>query len=143
MHIDNENKERVMYYLSKTLHDANIRYTLIEKIYYAIIYSTQKLRLYMITNTTFIVAQVDLLRYLLSKPHLQGRPAKWIMELQEFDLIYMNIKEIKGQVIVDMFLEAPCEISTSSKDQLQDELVASVEEVDEKKCTLYFDGSNF
>lgn len=65
---DDTSKERVMYYLSKTLHDTETKYTLIEKLCYVIIHTAKKLRHYMITNTTFIVTQVDPLRYFLSKP---------------------------------------------------------------------------
>jgi len=86
----------------------------------------------MITNTTSVVDQVDPLRYLLSKPQLKGRHSKWIMELQEFNLIYMHQKAIKGQVIIDMLVEAPCKNYTSRKKQFQDELVALVEGDDEK-----------
>lgn len=46
------------------------------------------------------------------------------MELQKFDLIYMHRKIIKGYVIIDMLIEAPCEDCSSRKEQFQDELVA-------------------
>lgn len=39
-----------------------------------------------------------------------------------------------------MLAEAPCDSSTIRKDQFQYELMASVEQVEDKKWTLYFDG---
>lgn len=60
-------KERVVYYLSKTFHDAKTTFTLIEIFYFIIIYNTGKLKHYLITNTTYIVAQDDQLMYFLCK----------------------------------------------------------------------------
>lgn len=41
-----DNKERAIYYLSKILIDYKTRYTPMEKIYYAIIFTTKKLKHY-------------------------------------------------------------------------------------------------
>lgn len=127
-----------MSYLSKILHNAEIIYTPIEKLVYAIVYTTQKLSYYMITNTTFIVAQADPLRYLLSKPYLQGRPTKWIMYLQKFDLLYTCQKPIKGQVITDMITTIPYDENSNNN-----ELMVLVEQYENKTWILFFDGSKY
>jgi len=59
------------------------------------------------------------------------------MELQEFDVIYTCQKAIKGQVIIDILVEAPYDDITTNKGEFQDELVALVEN---KIWTLFFDG---
>ena len=38
---------------------------------------------------------------MLSMPILNGRMAKWILALSEFDLRYESAKAVKGQVIAD------------------------------------------
>lgn len=43
---DDENKERAIYYLSKNLVDYETRYTLMEKLFFGIIFATEKLRHY-------------------------------------------------------------------------------------------------
>jgi len=50
----------------------------------------------MINNMTHVLTKVDPLRYLMSKSCLNGRSAKWIMLLQEFDLRFVKQKLVKG-----------------------------------------------
>lgn len=61
----------------------------------------------MLNNKTKLIAKIDILRYLLSKVALKGRTEKWVMLLSEFDIKYVDIKAIKGQVIVDQLVDAP------------------------------------
>lgn len=75
------NKERAIYYLSKTLVDYETRYTPMEKICFAMIFTTKKLRHYLLYCTTYVVIPIDLLRYLVGKQHLSSRFAKWLMLL--------------------------------------------------------------
>ena len=83
---DEDNKERAIYYLSKTLNDYEARYTLMENVCYGIVFATEKLRHYMLYYTTFVVSHINPLNYLLAKQHLSGRVATWLMSLQEFDI---------------------------------------------------------
>lgn len=75
--------------------------------YFAMVFLIKTLRYYMLGNTTYVIAQADPLRYLMSKSYLSGRSAKWIMFLQEFDLVFVTQKLIKGQAIVDFIENYP------------------------------------
>lgn len=55
------------------------------------------------------------------------------MYLQEFDLIYTCQKVIKGYIIVDMLVEAPCDT-----DGNRNELVVVVEQCEDKSWILLF-----
>lgn len=83
---DNDNKERAIYYLSHTLISYEKNYNIIEKAFLAIVFASQKLRHYMLAHTTWLVAKMDPLKYLLSNASLIGRLAKWVMILSEFDI---------------------------------------------------------
>ncbi len=50
----------------------------------------------MLAHTTWLVAKIDPIKYLLSKEALTGRLAKWVMRLSEFDIRYIECKAIKG-----------------------------------------------
>lgn len=63
---------------------------MIEKACLAMIFSSQKLRHYMLAHTTQLVAKIHPLKYLLSKAALTGRLAKWVMLLSEFDIEYVE-----------------------------------------------------
>ena len=90
-----------MYYLSHMLTFYEMSYRIIEKAFLAVIFASQKLRHYMLAHTTWLIAKIDPLKYLLNKATLIGRLAKWVMILSEFDIQYVERKAIKGQEIVD------------------------------------------
>lgn len=96
---DDNNKERAIYYVIKTLLDYEKKYTPIEKMCFAIVVSTKKLMHYMLGSTNYIIAQVSPLKYLMSKSYLSRRAAKWAMLLQEFDLVFITQKLIKEKAI--------------------------------------------
>jgi len=74
-------KERAFYFISRTFKEYETRYTPIEKLCQCIVFSIERLRHYMINSTTHVLTQADPLRYLMSKPCLNGSLAKWIMLL--------------------------------------------------------------
>ena len=80
------NKEWVIYHLIHTLISYEMSYNIIEKAYLVVVFASQKLRHYMLAHTTWLVAKIDPLKYLLSKEALIGRLAKWVMILSEFDI---------------------------------------------------------
>lgn len=61
----------------------------------------------MLTHTIKLIAKIDPLKYLLNKANLTGKLAKWVMMLNEFDIQYVDRKEIKVQAIADQLAEAP------------------------------------
>lgn len=91
-----EGKEKAIYYISHTLVGYELNYTPIERACLVVVFSSQKLRHYMITHKTKLVARINPLKYLLNKATLTGRLAKWVMLLSEFDIKYVDRKAIKG-----------------------------------------------
>ncbi|WP_044909231.1 RNase H-like domain-containing protein, partial [[Clostridium] innocuum] len=73
---DQNNKERAIYYISRTLVSYEMNYSTIEKACLAVVFASQKLRHYMLAHTTHLIAKIDPLKYLLSKTALTGRIAK-------------------------------------------------------------------
>lgn len=70
------------------------------------------------------------------------------MFLFEFDLVFINQKSIKGQVIADQLVAAPLESSSPLQISLLDEDIFKIDEVEEPidtqedfDITMYFDGS--
>ncbi|XP_040369535.1 uncharacterized protein LOC121051338 [Rosa chinensis] len=66
-----------------------------------------KLRHYMLSFTTYIIAQTDLVKYMLSRPILRGHIGKWVLALFEFSLQYVPQKAVKGQAIADFLAHHP------------------------------------
>jgi len=90
-----EGQERVIYYLSRRLVDAEIRYSAIEKFCLCLYFSCIKLRHYLLSVECTVVCKDDVVKYMLSMPILSGRIGKWILALLEFDLRYESAKAIK------------------------------------------------
>uniref|UniRef100_A0A2N9E6Y6 Uncharacterized protein n=1 Tax=Fagus sylvatica TaxID=28930 RepID=A0A2N9E6Y6_FAGSY len=79
-------KEKALYYLSRKLTGAELRYSPIEKMCLALFFSVHKLRHYMQAHTIHLVAKVDPVKYILSRPVISGRLAKWSVAFQEFEI---------------------------------------------------------
>ena len=75
--------EQAVFYLSKILNPTECRYSTIEKLCLALYFSAFKLRHYMLAYIVFIIAQTDVIKYMLSKPILSGRMCKWSLALVE------------------------------------------------------------
>ncbi|XP_074318681.1 uncharacterized protein LOC141655504 [Silene latifolia] len=102
-----DRKERALYYLSRTLVGAELNYAPIEKICLALVFAIQKLRHYMQAHTIHVVSKADPIKYILSRPVLSGRLAKWAMLLKQYDLVFVPQKAVKGQAIADFFIDHP------------------------------------
>jgi ribonuclease HI len=97
-----EGKERVIYFLSRKLLDAETRYSAVERLCLCLYFSCTKLRPYLLIAEYVVVCKDDVVKYMLSLPILKGRTGKWILALLEFDLTYRSAKAIKGQVMADL-----------------------------------------
>jgi len=120
-----EGKERVIYYLSRRLIDAETRYSAIEKLCLCLYFSCIKLRHYLLSAECTIVCKNDVVRYMLSMPIMSGRMGKWILALSEFDLCYESAKAVKGQIMADFVTQHR----------------GAVETLEIVSWTLFFDGS--
>ena len=95
-----------VYYVSKRLLDAETRYTSMEKLAYALILASRKLRPYFQSHKIEVRTAFPL-RQVLHKPEASGRMMKWDVELGQFDVDYKPKTAIKGQALADFLLEFP------------------------------------
>ena len=96
-------KLRPMFFVSKSLTDAETRYTHLERAALALRTAAQKLRPYFQAHPVVVLTDLPL-RGTIHKPDLSGRMARWAMELSEYGIQYKLRLSKKGQVLVD-FLE--------------------------------------
>ena len=106
--------QRPVYYISKSLHEAEIRYFPLEKVILAVVHASRKLPYYFQAHTVVVLTQLPL-KSILRSADYTGRIALWNMILGAFDIKYMPRTSIKGQVLADLvaeFAELPVEILT-------------------------------
>ena len=96
--------QRSVYYVSKSLNEAEVRYLPLEKAILAVVHATRKLRHYFQAHTVVVLTQLPLKSVLRSVDYT-GRVAKWGTILGAFDIKYMPRTSVKGQVLTDLVAE--------------------------------------
>nr|XP_025616499.1 uncharacterized protein LOC112708784 [Arachis hypogaea] len=96
--------QQPVYFVSKTLQNAELRYPKLEKLVLAIIFSARRLRPYFQSYTVIIRTEYPL-RQILSKPELAGRLTKWSIELSKFDIQFQPRGSVKSQCLADFVAE--------------------------------------
>ena len=107
--VDDKLVEHVVYYLSRALAGPKLRYSHIEKLALAAVYAVQRLRHYILLRTTTLVVDVNTFQYVLSRRIVGGKFNKWIVILQEFDLVFQSAKSKKSLVFAELIEEFPTE----------------------------------
>ena len=100
--------------MSKSLHEAEVRYLPLEKAILAVVHATRKLPHYFQAHTVVVLTQLSL-KSVLRTADYTGRIALWNTILGAFDIKYMPRTFIKSQVLANLvaeFAEPPVEIVT-------------------------------
>ena len=92
------------YYVSKSLHEAEVCYFLLEKAILAVAHATRKLPHYFQEHTVVVLSQLQL-KSILQSADYTGRITKWSTILGVFDIKYMPRTFVKGQVLADLVAE--------------------------------------
>ena len=87
--------QRSIYYISKSLHEAEVQYLPLEKAVLVVVLGTRKLPHYFQAHTVVILTQLPLKAILRSVDYI-GRIPKWDTILGAFDIKYMPRTSVKG-----------------------------------------------
>nr|GEX22390.1 reverse transcriptase domain-containing protein [Tanacetum cinerariifolium] len=82
-----------MHYASKTMTKAQIHYTTTEKEMLVVVYAFEKFRPYLVLSKIIVYTDHSTFKYLLSKQDAKPRLIRWVLLLQDFDII---IRDKKG-----------------------------------------------
>ena len=96
--------QRPVYYVSKSLNEAEVCYLPLEKAILAVVHATRKLPHYFQAHTVVVLTQLPLKSMLRSADYIE-RIAKWGTILGAFDIKYMLRTSIKGQVLANLVAE--------------------------------------
>ncbi|XP_024007922.1 uncharacterized protein LOC112083931 [Eutrema salsugineum] len=124
---EDRDEQKLIFYVSKTLDDAEKRYPTLVKLALAVIMSARKLRPYFQSHSIVVLTNQPL-RTILHSPSLSGRMAKWAVQLTEYDIEYHNKTSAKSQVLADFLVELPPELIQT--------------DLPDEKWSLYVDGSS-
>ena len=100
-----DDQERVVFYLSRRMLDAETRYPEIEKLCLCLFFTCTKLRHILLSAEATVICKSDVIKHMLSAPILKGRLGKWMFALSEFDIRYQPAKAVKGQALFDLIAD--------------------------------------
>jgi len=99
-----ETEERPVYFISRVLHGAEIRYQMVEKVTLALVITARRMRMYFQNHRVIVKTNYPIMKILI-KPDLAGRMIGWVIELSEFHIEYQPRGAIKSQALVDFTAE--------------------------------------
>ncbi|KAL0287155.1 UNVERIFIED_CONTAM: hypothetical protein Scaly_2774700 [Sesamum calycinum] len=102
---NDERKENVLYYLSRTMTPNELKYSPFKKLCLALIFAIQKLKHYFQSHSIHLVSKANPLKYVMKKPVLSDRLGRWYLQLQQFEITYTLQKAVKGQVLIDFLAD--------------------------------------
>jgi len=101
---ETEGEERPVYFVGRTLHSAETRYQMIEKVALALVLTARRMRPYFQNHSITVRTDYPIFK-ILSKPDLAGRMIGWSVEFSEFDIRYEPRGAIKSQCLADFSAE--------------------------------------
>ena len=134
--------QRPIYYVSKSLNEAEMRYLPLEKAILAVVHDTRKLPYYFQAHTVVVLTQLPL-KSILRSADYTGRVAKWGTILGAFDIKYMPRTSIKGQVLINLvaeFAECPEELNVE-KHGMDEKLIGIISVQCSTPWEVYVDGA--
>ena len=96
--------QKPVYYTSRALRGAEGRYPLIEKLAFALITASRKLRHYFQVHVINVMTDHPL-KKAMNKLEAARRLIQWAVELSEFDIRYQPRNAIKSQALADFIAE--------------------------------------
>ncbi|XP_059638784.1 uncharacterized protein LOC132281065 [Cornus florida] len=99
-----EGKQYPVFYVSKTLTEAERCYSKAEQVILSLVHAKRKLRHYFESHPISVLTTFPI-RVILHKPDLSGRITKWAIELSSFDITYEPRTAVKGQAVANFLLE--------------------------------------
>jgi len=119
--------QRPVYYVSKALSGVKLNYTKVEKMAYAVLSASRKLKHYFQSHEIKLPTSQPLGDILRNK-EASGRIGKWAAELSQFDITYVPRTSIKSQALADFMVDW----TPSNKEE---------KKVVDQQWTLYIDGA--
>ncbi|KAJ4800173.1 Pol-polyprotein [Rhynchospora pubera] len=112
-----ENQQKPVYFVSRILRDAEIRYPPVEKVAFAVMIASRKLKPYFQAHPIKVLTDMPL-RKALGQLDVAGRMLKWAVELSEYDVSFEPRTAYKGQILADFIVECTARQTENPKEEV-------------------------
>jgi hypothetical protein len=119
--------QRPMYFISEVLSESKVRYPIVQKLLFAILITSRKLRHYFDEYKITVITDFPLAD-ILHNQDAMGRISKWVVELGALSIYFKPRTAIKSQALVDFMAE-----------WRENQIPTPVDKPEH--WTMYFDGS--
>ncbi|GJT75265.1 reverse transcriptase domain-containing protein [Tanacetum coccineum] len=130
-------KQIPVYFVSQTLHRAELKYPELEKLILSLVYTARKLWRYFEAHPTQVLGDKPI-KQILAKPEKSDRIAKWAIKLGGHEIKYRGKNLIKGKILVDFLAET----SLPENREAKNEEVKRKEPEPENAWKLFTDGAS-
>ncbi|GKA18417.1 reverse transcriptase domain-containing protein [Tanacetum coccineum] len=118
---EREANQMPIYFISRALRCQEVNYTLMEKLFLALVHASKCLKRYFQAQPIIVVTDQPI-KQVLSKPKVAGRLQKWSIELGEYAIHYRPRVSVKGQILADFIIERPEEDDPDTSMEVEEEL---------------------
>ena len=92
-----QNEEQPIAFYNKPLRDSTLKYNIMEKQAYSYVKALKEFRVYMLHSHSIVFVPFAAIKDILTQAEPDGRRAKWITTLLEYDIETIPTKIVKGQ----------------------------------------------
>ncbi|XP_070041067.1 uncharacterized protein [Nicotiana tomentosiformis] len=102
-------------------------------------FRTPRLKHYFQAHVVLLVSKENPIKFVMSKPVISDRLVRWYLQFQQFEILYIPQKAVKGQALADFLIDHPIPDDWELIDELPDENAMVVEV--QPPWKMYFDGA--
>jgi len=134
-----DKKLHVIYYSSRTMDDAKVRYASTKKELLVVVFTFEKFRSYLVGSKVTVYTDHAALRHIYAKKDTKPRLRRWILLLQEFGMEIVDKKGIENGV-ADHLSRMRIEDAIPIDDTMPEEQLMAIREVNKKfKSSQFWD----
>ncbi|XP_049382666.1 uncharacterized protein LOC125846990 [Solanum stenotomum] len=116
-----------------------LNYSSIEKLCLALVFSIRKMKNYFQAHVVCLISRANPIRFVISKLVLSDRLARWFLQFQQFEIVYIPHKVVKGQALADFLADHPIPNDWELTDEKPNDDAMSIEI--QPPWKMYFDGA--
>ena len=106
---NHEGHEHPISFYNKTLRDAPLNYTILDKKDYALVQALKDFWVYILHSHIISHVPTNVVKDILTQPDPEGWRGKWIAVMLEYELEIKSTKLIKGQGLTKIMAQSNCD----------------------------------